>query len=97
VELEAFVRRNVAAASEKTTDAIAEQGAARSEQLASRTDVERSGHAMRINADRAKTVKACSPFLFVYSEYGICFLERVWFLYDMCLWCSTCVCSSSRF
>lgn len=57
-DLVAFERHNVAAASDRTADAIAQQGAHDAQQVGGRAgDVETSGHAVKMNAERARTVK----------------------------------------
>ena len=58
-ELDAFERHNVALASGRTTDAIARQGEADVAQEGKRAQQEASGHAIQMNADRAKGVQVC--------------------------------------
>ena len=59
-ELVAFERHNVAAASDRTADAIAQQGVQEAQRLDGHAgDVETSGHAVKMNAERARSVKVC--------------------------------------
>lgn len=62
-EVEAFELQNMAAASAKTTAAIAEQGVAEAEKATQRVDVEASGYAIQMNEDRARTVKVSAQLL----------------------------------
>jgi hypothetical protein len=64
-ELDAFERHNVAAASSSATDAIARQGEVAAAREGERVAVEASGHAIRVNEDRARNVKVSKLTLYL--------------------------------
>ena len=56
-KLDAFERQNVAAASSSALEAVTRQGEADAAKEGQRVDVDASGHAIKANEDRARSVK----------------------------------------